>query len=149
MEHSIKNELNEFKKFHKNKFNVIFHIICGIFFMSFLLLKCGNYKNVALLLYLILLFFTLKTTNLPNICDLNTNMNIIIGIILFLLINGLLDEFKFTQFYLSILFLFFYFLPDVSHYLTNEKTVMNINNITFFSAFVNIFYLLPFSILSI
>jgi hypothetical protein len=144
MKSSIQNELNEFKKYHKNKFNVTFHIICGIFFMSFLLLKFGRYKNIALLGYFILLLLTINSKKNPDAGIIN----IIIAAFLFITISKL-KEFKYSQFYLTFLFLIFYFLPDVSHYLTNEKTVMNINNITLFSAFVNIFYLLPFSILSI
>ena len=43
----------------------------------------------------------------------------------------------------------FYFLPDVSHYITNEKTVLNINNITVFDLIDNFFFLLPHSVLAL
>lgn len=45
------------------------------------------------------------------------------------------------------LFIVFYFLPDISHYLTKEPSMLDISNITPFSIFVNIFYLLPFSLM--
>lgn len=136
MNNSIKKELDEFKQFHKNKYNVIFHILCGFLFMSFLFLIFGEYKNVALFSYLTLLLLTLGVNYLKLI--------LIIGMILFIMINYILD----INLNNLVLFLFFYFLPDLSHYFTKEKTVMNINNITLFSAFVNVFYLLPFSLLS-
>ena len=34
----IKEEFNDFEKYHKNKYNLYFHIFCGFIFMTFLFL---------------------------------------------------------------------------------------------------------------
>jgi hypothetical protein len=133
---NIEEEFSEFRLYHKNIYNISFHIFCGFIFMSFFLLLFNKNKNLVLLLYSFLILFTIN----------NIFISGIIFICLFLLINTIFKNYKSTK---TILFLFlaFYFLPEVSHYLTNEKTVLKINNITFFKIFNNIFYLLPFSIL--
>ena len=60
-----------------------------------------------------------------------------------------MKKYKLKKANIFLLFLVFYFLPDLSHYLTNESSMLNINNITSLSLFTNIFYLLPFSIMSL
>ena len=47
------------------------------------------------------------------------------------------------------LIIIFYLLPEVSHYITDEPTVLKIENLNPISLFINIFYLLPFGILSL
>ncbi len=91
--------------------------------------------------------------------NLKTTKNIIISfiilIVLFVMIYcfkkyRIIDSLKFstnTNTKLIILFLIFYFLPELSHKLTKEPAMLNINNITPLSIFVNIFYLLPFSLM--
>lgn len=133
---NIKEEFSEFKLYHKNIYNISFHIFCGFIFMSFFFLLFKKNKNVALLFYSIILLFTIH----------NIVISITIFLVLFIFINIFFKNYTSTTTILS-LFLVFYFLPDLSHYLTKEKTVLNINNITFFKIFTNIFYLLPFSIL--
>ena len=134
----IQKELTEFKPCHKNAFNIGFHIFCGFIFMSALLLLSKKYKTFLLLSYALLLLFTMTANYILPI------LLTIIGIYftskmikkLFLNLNTI---------HLVVIFLIFYFLPDLSHYLTGEKTVMTLENITTESLFVNIFYLLPFS----
>ena len=132
----IKKEFIEFEKYHKNIYNIYFHIVCGFIFMTFLL--CNNYSNGLLIIYSLLLLFTIN--NLPVI--------LIIFIILFIMVY-LVKKYKFKTEIIFLLFVVFYFLPDLSHYLTNEPSMLNINNITPLSLFTNIFYLLPFSIMCI
>jgi hypothetical protein len=133
----IQNEFDDFYKFHKNKYNILFHIICGFVYMTFLFLTSSN-SYLFLIIYSVIILLTVQ--------------NLFIGFIIFIITLILLHttkRFNLTQTNLIILFLIFYFLPDLSHYLTNEPTLLNLNNITFFSIFTNIFYLLPFSLLSL
>jgi hypothetical protein len=134
---TIKQELLEFKKYHKNVYNIYFHILCGFVFMACLVLLTNNI-NVAILLYLLLIVFTTH----------NILVSLYISFGLLAIVN-LLKKFKLTLLQTFSLFLVFYFLPDISHYLTNEPSMLNINNITPISLFTNVFYLLPFSILSL
>jgi len=137
METHINSEYEDFELYHKNIYNIGFHIFCGILFMTFFLLSFKKYNNVALALYSLLLLFTIN----------NIIVTGIVLVLLFSLSNIIFTKNNYSQLTLFGLFLVFYLLPDLSHYLTNEKTVLTIENITPFNAFVNIFYLLPFSIM--
>ena len=132
----INQEFTEFEKYHKNIYNIYFHIVCGFIFMTFLFLLCKNYSNVLLIIYSLLLLFTIN----------NLLITFIIFIILFFMVY-LVKKYKLTPKNMFLLFLVFYFLPDLSHYLTNEPSMLNINNITQLSLFTNIFYLLPFTLM--
>ena len=134
----IQNELNDFKPCHSNTFNIIFHIFCGVIFMSALLLLSRKYKIFFLLAYSLLLLFTMTSTYF---------IPILLTIVGIYFTSKIVKKFyvNLNTIQLSIIFLIFYFLPDLSHYLTGEKTVMTLENITIESLFVNIFYLLPFS----
>jgi hypothetical protein len=134
----IKKEFIEFEKYHKNTYNIYFHIICGFIFMTFLFLLSKNYINILLFLYILLILFTIN----------NLFITFIIFIILFIMIY-FVKKYKFTTVNIFLLFLVFYFLPDLSHYLSNEPSMLSINNITPLSLFTNIFYLLPFSIMCV
>lgn len=132
----IKKEFIEFEKYHKNIYNIYFHLLCGFVFMTFLFLLSNNYSNVLLILYSFLILFTIN----------NLLITFIIFSILFIMVY-FIKKYKLKTSNMFLLFLVFYFLPDLSHYLTNESSMLNINNITFLSLFTNIFYLLPFSIM--
>jgi hypothetical protein len=45
-----------------------------------------------------------------------------------------------------ILFFIFYFLSSLSHFLTGEKTVLNLKNLSLQSITINTLYFIPFSI---
>ena len=119
MNRIIKKEFIEFEKYHKNIYNVYFHIICGFIFMTFLFLLSKKYSNVLLIIYSLLILFTIY----------NLFITIIICIILFIMVYSV-KKYKFKTEIIFLLFLIFYFLPDLSHYVTNEPSVLNINNIT-------------------
>ena len=119
-------------------YNIYFHILCGFIFMTFLFLLSNKYNNILLFLYSILILVTIH----------NLLISFIIFIILFTMVN-FINRYKIKKVNIFLLFLTFYFLPDLSHYLTNEPSMLNINNITPLSLFTNIFYLLPFSIMSL
>jgi len=132
----IENEFFDFEKYHRNIYNIYFHIICGFIYMAFLFLLSKNYSNLLLIIYSLLILFT---TN-------NLFITVTIFIILFG-INCLMKNTKLSNEHIFLLFFVFYCLPDLSHCLTNEPSMLNINNITPLSLFINIFYLLPFSIM--
>jgi hypothetical protein len=134
---SIKKEYNEFKLCHKNIYNISFHIFCGFIYMSYFFLLFGKYKNIVLGLYLFLLIISINYLY----------VDVIIGVTLVIMLNLPIYKNTLSNKYIFLLFLLFYFLPDLSHFITGEKTVMNINNINLYTVFVNIFYLLPFSIM--
>jgi len=136
MNNIIKKEFVEFAQYHKNIYNVYFHVACGFIFMTFLFLSSKNYSNVGLIVYSLLLLITLH----------NLFIVFSIFIILFIMI-WFLKKCKLSSLNAFLLFLVFYFLPDLSHYLTSEPSMLNITNITPLSVFTNIFYLLPFSIM--
>lgn len=134
----IKKEFIEFEKYHKNMYNIYFHVVCGFIFMTFLFLLLNTHSNILLILYSLLILFTIN----------NLFITFIIFIVLFVMLYFIKKN-KFNTSIILLLFLVFYFLPDLSHYLTNEPSMLNINNITLLSLFTNIFYLLPFSIMSL
>lgn len=136
MNQIIEKEFIEFEKYHKNIYNIYFHVLCGFVFMTFLFLLSNNYSNVLLILYSLLLLFTIN----------NLLITFIIFSILFVMVY-IIKKYKIKTYLIFLSFLVFYFLPDLSHYLTNEPSLLNINNITLVSLFTNIFYLLPFSIM--
>jgi ABC-type siderophore export system fused ATPase/permease subunit len=132
----IEKEFIDFEKYHRNIYNIYFHIICGFIFMAFLFLLSKNNSNLLLIIYSLLILFT-------------TN-NLFITVIIFIILscmNCFIKNNKLSNEHIFLLFLVFYCLPDLSHYLTNEPPMLNIDNITLLSLFVNIFYLLPFSIM--
>jgi len=106
--------------------------------MSALLLLSKKYKIFFILAYSLLLLFTMTA---------NYFIPILLTIIGIYFTSKIIKKIytNLNTIHLSIIFLIFYFLPDLSHYLTGEKTVMTLENITIESLFVNIFYLLPFS----
>ena len=106
--------------------------------MTFLFLLPNNYSNVLLILYSLLILFTIS----------NLLITFIIFSILFIMVY-FIKKYKLKKVNIFLLFLVFYFLPDLSYYLTNEPSMLNINNITPLLLFTNIFYLLPFSIMSL
>lgn len=109
-----------------------------VYFYGILFLLSNNYSNVLLIIYSLLLLFTIN----------NIFITFIILIILFIIIY-LVKKYKFKTEIIFLLFLVFYLLPDLSHYLTKEPSMLNIINITPLTLFTNIFYLLPFSIMSL
>jgi len=129
----LEKEYNDFKLHHKNIYNILFHIICGICYLTILFLSLGEYKNEGLSIYIVLLMITLN--------DLKIVFPIIVT--LTYLVN-------YTHYFESLepkslfgFFVLFYFLPDISHYFTNNQIIMHTDP---YKIFINTFYLLPFSI---
>lgn len=134
----IEKEFVEFEKYHRNTYNIFFHILCGFIFMTFLFLLSKNYSKFLLILYSLLILLTID----------NLFITITIFSVIFIMLC-MIKKYKFTTTTIFLTFLIFYFLPDLSHYLTKEPSMLNMNNITLTSLFTNIFYLLPFSMMSL
>jgi hypothetical protein len=132
----IKEEFIEFEKYHKNIYNIYFHILCGFIFMTFLFLLSKKYSYILLSFYTLLILFTTH----------NFLISFYIYISIYFLIY-FIKQFNFNKTITFVLFFIFYFLPDLSHFLTNEPSMLNMDNLTPLSLFTNIFYLLPFSLL--
>ena len=129
---SINSELKDFKIHHKNPFNIKFHILCGFTYMTFLLLLFKSFRYEVLILYS---FLISRTINIPHV----TYLLLFISMEIFYKKNISLNN-------SFLLIMIFYLLPELSHYITNEKSLLNINTLTPFSVIINILYLLPFSI---
>ena len=134
----IKQDFIDFYNSHKNIYNLSFHIFCGFMYMSLLFSLSKKYKNSLLIMYVLLMFFLFQ----------NLFLIFIIFIILFTLLF-IINKYKLSFTNSFLLFFSFYFLPELSHILTNEPTVLNLNNITPLSIFTNVFCLLPFSLMSL
>lgn len=134
----LNNDLVNFKKHHKNIYNIYFHIICGLIFIPSLFLIFKKYSIILLLIYYLLIIFTINNKIVSTII-------LILVYIMLLILNSL----NLSTNKLGLIFILFYFLPELSHFLTKEATVLQMNNITILSIFINILYLLPFSILSL
>jgi hypothetical protein len=131
----IRKELIEFQKYHKNIYNIYFHIFCGFIFMTFLLSLLNNYSYILLFLYSLLLLFTIN----------NLYITLTIFIILFIMIY-FIKKYNISFLNKLIIFIIFYFLSSLSHFLTGEETVVKISNLTIYSILINTFYFIPFSL---
>ena len=136
---NLEKEYKTFTVYHKNTYNVLFHIFSSLMFMSIMFKLLGKYQNIGLVSYLLLLLLTIK----------NLNIIILIFVLVYIIINHVLIH-KLSNKYYLILFIIFYYLPELSHILFGEsnKDVIKrfLENPTEFPVFINIFYLLPFSL---
>ena len=125
-------EYEEFKSYHQNKYNLIMHILSGILYMGSLnVLTNGN----ILPYYLFFLLFTHE-----RISSLSSFLYIKVGSTILIYCN--LSIYALICTFLLGCFIF----PEISHYVTNEKTLLNMQNATPKKVVTNIIYFLPFSI---
>ena len=131
----IKKEFIEFEKYHKNVYNIYFHIACGFIFMTFLFLLLKNYSYYLLSLYSLLLLFTIH--------------NLFVAFGIFVILFGMIyviQKYNLSFFSKLIIFVIFYFLSSLSHFITGETTILNMKNLTIYSILINTLYFIPFSI---
>lgn len=133
MNNYIKNEYLEFARYHNSMLNIIIHIISGITYMSSLNILSNN---ILLQWYMFVLLLTY-----------NEYIVIMFSLFLIYLSTDRLISHKIKTNTCIILFLTGCFvIPEISHNLTNEETVLNMNNITIDKFITNVLYFLPFSI---
>ena len=135
----IQSELDEFLLYHKNYTNRIIHVLTGIIYMS-----CLNvllYKGRFLVIYLIILLLTF-----PSI------ISSLLSVISIYAVSEIILKFKKEPLFIYILILLFiifcFIVPEISHYLNNENTIIKYES-SFTKIVTNIFYFLPFSITSL
>ena len=129
----IENEYIDFEKYHKNKINIIVHILCGIIYMSCLNLIC-DFKLLPF--YLLLLLLTYKDLKI-----------IVLSIIFIYIFSVLLKKISINKLNLLIIFIISAFIiPEISHLYFNEIKVLNMKNINLNKLITNIIYFLPFSL---
>ena len=126
----IKSEFEEFRRSHNSTANLIIHILSGILYKSSL--NCSLGEN-SLFLYLVFLLISVPNKKLASI----------LSCILIYMSSQYISGNR----HLVIYFLLGCFvLPEISHFLTKEKPVLNMNNATFHKVVTNIVFFLPFSI---
>jgi hypothetical protein len=128
--------LNDFREHHKNKINIVFHIFCGLVYVSLLLHLFGPIGVVAYTIFIC-------------ICQPKfTAIFLALGTLLYLL-HTVYKEVHLNTVSIFIICLVAYFAPEVSHLLTKENTVLDINSITLYSLVENFVMLLPYSIITL
>lgn len=131
----IQTELDEFILYHQNYANRIIHVLTGIVYMT-----CLNvliYRGKFLIVYFIILFLTFPYIIIS-----------IISVFIIFCTSYFVLKYKINPYVLLIVFAVCCFIvPEISHYLTNEETVINIRSSPI-KIITNIFYFLPFSIFS-
>ena len=127
----INEQYKIFEKSHKNKINQIIHVICSLLFVS--CLNVVIFKGRFLFLYLLILIFT------------SGIFESLIGIFIVYIVSFCILKLKLNATKLIIGILLFYFIiPEVSHLITNEESLLGEFNIL--DSFINFTHLLPFSL---
>jgi hypothetical protein len=128
----INKRKNEFIKHHKHPINIIFHIICGVIYISLFFSLFPDLIYYAYCACVIILFSNIAVgLGLTIVFLLRAR---IVGISPGIAIGGVLLA---------------YCLPELSHYFTGEGTVLNINTVSAADIVDNFFFLLPHSILAL
>lgn len=128
------NDFEIFSSCHKNKFNLIIHIVSGLLYIS--LIACYFEDNIKE----ILMFYALYTFFLTN--------DVFITCVIFVLLELFtyqINNYKLQKNKLLLLAVFFYFFPEVGHILFNEQTVLKDDVLNINGMIKNIFVLLPYS----
>ena len=137
---SIKKENENFKKYHKNKVNIFFHLLLGTIY-TFLIFDTNISKisDFLLLTYLVIIGITMK--NFKNTYYL-TLVFVLIKLIYEINPNNILSKINYK--YKVIISLVSYLSIELSHIITNEKSFIDSKSSTI-SYLINYFYLLPFT----
>ena len=128
----IERRKEEFQKYHKNIYNILFHLFCGLVYMSLFFSLFPGYVYV--------IYFVITLYLFPN-------LSVFLALSLLALARTYPHKMSVKMTGLAILV--FYFLPDVSHYLTGEETVLNIYTVTALDLVDNFFLLLPHAMLAL
>jgi len=128
----IERRKEEFQRYHKNIYNILFHLFCGLVYMSLFFSLFPAY------VYLVYFIFTMY---------LFPNLSVFLALSLVALAR--MYPHKMSVKITVIAIFIFYFLPDVSHYLTGEETVLNIHTVTPLDLVDNFFLLLPHTMLAL
>ena len=128
----IERRKEEFQKYHKNIYNILFHLFCGLVYMSLFFSLFPGYVYV--------IYFVMTMYLFPNVS---------VFAALSLVALARMYPHKISLKITGLAILIFYFLPDLSHYLTGEDTVLKINTVTALDLVDNFFLLLPHTMLAL
>lgn len=128
----IERRKEEFQRYHKNIYNILFHLFCGMVYTSLFFSLFPGYVYV--------LYFSITLYLFPNVS---------VFLALSLVALARMYPHKMSVKMTGLAILVFYFLPDVSHYLTGEETVLNIYTVTALDLVDNFFLLLPHTMLAL
>lgn len=128
--------LYEFQKHHKNKANLAFHVLCGVAYTCMVFHAIGPLFIPPYVLYLCFMF--------PKYSVLH----ILIGIVLYVVQQVMFLHLNMSIYTKLAFIAFFYMAPELSHWATHEKTVLNVNDLSLKTVVENFLLLLPMSILS-
>lgn len=127
-----------FKNSHKNIINILLHIICGCLYISLISCCFINYYHCAILLYSSFVYYLTS----------DIMLTLVIYGILYCITNKIIQNKLPTLTLLGLAFAF-YMLPEMGHILCDETTVLSTENFNLNEIIINIFVLLPYSILSL
>jgi hypothetical protein len=127
--------IRSFKKHHTNTFNLSFHVLCGIVYTSMCVHLIGVWSLIP---YFLSLCYVFPEYMYVNIC---------ITTVLYVL-NELYNKMKLSVPLKLGIVICFYMAPELSHWITGETTVLQLNNVSISSVIENFVFLLPLSILS-
>jgi hypothetical protein len=130
-------ELQEFKSHHRNKFNILFHVFCGFIYTALFFHLLGGWYSILLYTIVVILMY-------PKLTGL-----FIVMFAILILLDGVFENTKLQTREKIIMLVVFYMLPEISHWITHEKTVLTIGSIDLFSLVKNFFLLLPYSLMSL
>lgn len=128
----IEQKKREFQTHHKNTFNILFHIGCGLAYMSLFL---SLFPSEFIWIYggIVILFFP--------------NAQVFLGLVALFFGTSWLRKQRLGLEKTLGLILVFYFSPEVSHWLTQEETVLQANTMNLLDIIDNFFFLYPHSLL--
>lgn len=135
---SVSEGLKDFQKHHKNKWNLRFHVLCGIIYTSLLL--SAFYGSWSIPIYILLLIGIFPRYLIENI-----GIGAILFIMHFIWIS--LGLSTLTKCLFAVLF---YMAPELSHIGTGEATVLSVTKYINNPVLIleNIVLLLPYSVYS-
>ena len=136
----VQHEKKEFLDHHRSIINILIHIVCGIVYMSGLLLLVSRVfcrpSSTSCVLWWIIFYATLCMFLFPE--------SWLMMIVMIVLLHYTTSYHFFSSMSSRNLFLLsfvFYMLPDIGHFLSKEAIIVSIHNVI-----SNIFFLLPLSL---
>lgn len=129
----MESKIEDFQKHHRNTFNIAFHIGCGLLYMSLLLTLMPSWVFWLYVVVILVFFPSLSVALGVGVLWVATQY-----------IRSLRLPWTWTLLGVGIV----YMLPELSHWITHEETVLQIKGLTALDIIDNFFFLYPQSILA-
>jgi hypothetical protein len=130
----IEQKKRDFQTHHKKTFNILFHIGCGLVYMSLFL---SLFPTEGLWIYGAIVFV------------LFPHLYVFLGLVALSFGTQWVRSLRLGFEKTLLLLVLFYFLPEVSHWITKEETVLKMESISIFDIIDNFFFLYPHSLVSL